>query len=98
MRVPVDLDIEFTSRESWMQALGIARDISLGGMFIETASPASYGVGVLVALRRPDAQSAVLLQGTVRWTHPDGMGVQFGLLGARETYAIVSLQHGARRS
>jgi hypothetical protein len=27
----------------------------------------------------------------VRWTRSDGMGVQFGLIGARETHAITEL-------
>ena len=31
------------------------------------------------------------IPGVVRWTRPDGMGVQFGLLGARETHAITEL-------
>jgi type IV pilus assembly protein PilZ len=31
------------------------------------------------------------LPGIVRWAKPDGFGVQFGSLGARETHAISEL-------
>jgi type IV pilus assembly protein PilZ len=31
------------------------------------------------------------LPAIVRWTKPDGFGVQFGSLGARETHAISQL-------
>jgi type IV pilus assembly protein PilZ len=31
------------------------------------------------------------LPGIVRWVKPGSMGVQFGLLGARETYAITEM-------
>jgi hypothetical protein len=33
----------------------------------------------------------MLLPGIVRWTKQDGMGVQFRLLGARETHAITEI-------
>jgi hypothetical protein len=31
------------------------------------------------------------LPGTVRWAKPGGLGIQFGLLGARETHSIAQL-------
>jgi hypothetical protein len=31
------------------------------------------------------------LSGTVRWTTKSGIGVQFGLLGARETHTITEI-------
>jgi DNA-binding NarL/FixJ family response regulator len=34
----------------------------------------------------------LLVSGTVRWTSKSGMGLQFGLLGARETYAITEVE------
>jgi hypothetical protein len=34
-RSPIHLPLEFTTRDSWDTMPGIARDISLGGMFIE---------------------------------------------------------------
>jgi type IV pilus assembly protein PilZ len=90
-RVPIDVPVEITSRDSWQKAPGIAKDISLGGTFIETALPAAFGVTVLVAFTFP-GQKPMLLPGTVRWTSARGMGVQFGLLGAQETHAITEIE------
>ena len=38
-----------------------------------------------------DARAPSALPGIVRWVKPGSMGIQFGLLGARETYAITEL-------
>lgn len=75
----------------------MGRDISLGGMFIETAIPAAFGVSVLVGFTLPGQRKPLLVSGTVRWTSNGGMGVQFGLLGARETHAITAIEreHGS---
>jgi len=94
--------VEFTSRDSWEKIPGVAKDISLGGMFIETAFAAAFGAAVLVGLTLPGQRKPLLLSGTVRWTSKGGMGVQFGLLGARETHAITEIErehgsaHGSR--
>jgi|HubBroStandDraft_6_1064221.scaffolds.fasta_scaffold1264956_1 hypothetical protein len=90
-RVPIDVPVEVTSRDSWKKAPGIAKDISLGGTFVETAFPATFGVSVLVGFTLP-GEKAMLLPGTVRWTSERGMGVQFGLLGAQETHAITEIE------
>ena len=69
-------------------APGVGRDISVGGMFVETGSPPPFGAEVTIAVQLPGQKDRLVLPAVVRWTRPDGMGVQFGLLGARETYAI----------
>lgn len=78
----------FTAKGSPDKTSGVAKDISLGGMFIETALPAPFGVIVLVGFTLPGQRTPLLVSGTVRWTSTNGMGIQFGPLGARETYAI----------
>lgn len=70
------------------------RDVSLGGMFIETASPPPYGAAVRVFLRLPGLKDEVVVDTIVRWSKPDGMGVQFGVMGARETHALIELLAG----
>ena len=95
-RLAVDVPVEFTSRDSWEKVPGVAKDISLGGMFIETASPAAFGVAVLVGFTPPGQRKPMLVSGTVRWSDKSGMGVQFGLLGARETHAITEWTRAAR--
>jgi hypothetical protein len=79
-RVPIDVPVEVTSSDSWEKAPGTAKDISLGGTFVETALSANFGVSVLVAFTFP-GEKPMVLPGTVRWTRARGMGTQFGLLG-----------------
>src|SRR5580692_8164457 len=63
-------------------------DISLGGMFIQTAAPLLYGASLRVYLPLPGLRSGACIEATVRWSKPTGMGVQFGVMGARETHAL----------
>ena len=69
----------------------ICRDVSIGGAFLETNRPAPFGAKVTVFLRLPGLEKEVAVASTVRWTKPDGMGVQFGVMGARETHALVTM-------
>ncbi len=67
------------------------RDISLGGMFIETTSPAPFGAKIEVLLALEGLKQAASIPSIVRWTTSEGMGVQFGVMGARETFALTQL-------
>lgn len=70
---------------------GLSKDISVGGMFIESDAQLSFGTQVNIVLRLPNTKADSRLPGIVRWIKPGGFGVQFGLLGARETHAISEL-------
>lgn len=70
-------------------------DISLGGTFIETSEIVPFGAPVRVFLRLPGLASESTIDAVVRWTKPTGMGVQFGVMGARETHALMKLLAGA---
>ena len=70
--------------------LGTVRDISVGGAFVESAELLPFGTTVVLVGCLPCAKGDLRLPGIVRWTKADGLGVQFALLGARETHAIVS--------
>jgi Tfp pilus assembly protein PilZ len=74
---------------------GIAKDLALGGMFIETETPAPLNEEIRVHLRLPDAPKEMVLTAVVRWTRRDGMGVQFGLMGAVDTHALTEFLHKA---
>lgn len=67
------------------------RDLSLGGMFIETSSPLAFGTKLSVFVRFPGLERETEIVSTVRWTLPAGMGVQFGAMGARETHGLTEL-------
>ena len=86
----VNLDVEFNVAEGPRQS-GVCRDFSLGGVHIDTPSPAPFGANVTLYLRLKGASNVSALPGIVRWVKLGSMGVQFGLLGARETYAITEM-------
>jgi Tfp pilus assembly protein PilZ len=71
--------------------VGLAKDISIGGMFIESTAKVEFGMQVSIVLRLPNTQADAHLPGVIRWLKPGGFGVQFGLLGARDTHAISEL-------
>jgi type IV pilus assembly protein PilZ len=71
--------------------VGQAKDISVGGMYIESETQVSFGTEVSIVVRLPNTKANARLPGVIRWIKPGGFGVQFGLLGARETHAISEL-------
>ena len=91
VRAPIDVAVECVAKGSTESFSGRATDISLGGMFIRTSRPASFSSEISVHVTLPGQKAAFALPAVVRWTRPDGMGIQFGALGARETHAILSL-------
>jgi len=91
-RVPLQKAVEFSSDsdEVPVRMEGVARDISLGGMFVETQSPCGQGERITIHLTLPEGRHEFSLPAIVRWTSKDGMGVQFGSLGARDTHEITT--------
>ena len=75
---------------------GNGRDISLGGMFIEAGEVPAFGTAVTVITRLPGVQDEARLPAVVRWNKAGGFGVQFGLLGARDTHAITRFMKADR--
>ena len=85
------LALEFTTKASDARVAGHATDLSLGGMFVKTAQPQPFGAEVVVHAKLAKSKTAFALSAVVRWTCEDGMGLQFGPLGAHETHAIMEL-------
>ena len=90
-RAPIDTPVQFSAKGSNEREVGRARDISLGGMFIETTKPPPFGAELVVHVTLPGQKAVFAMPGVVRWARDGGMGIQFGLLGARETHAITEL-------
>ncbi|HEY1696307.1 MAG TPA: PilZ domain-containing protein [Polyangiaceae bacterium] len=90
-RAPIDVSVEFVAKGASERAKGQAKDISLGGMFIETATPPPFGADVVVHVTLPGQRTPFAMPAVVRWLGGGGMGLQFGLVGARETHAITEL-------
>ena len=72
-----------------------ARDVSVGGMFIEAELLPAFGTELTIVGDFPGGPG-LRLPAIVRWANPGGFGVQFGLLGARETHVLTSVVHRGR--
>jgi Tfp pilus assembly protein PilZ len=71
-----------------------SKDISIGGMYVDSAETPSFGAELVIVALLPGAKQEVRLPAVVRWVKPGGFGVQFGLLGAVETHLISELMRG----
>jgi hypothetical protein len=89
-RVTVDTPVSYEQRGAAALA-GLAKDISIGGMFIETTEQLPFGTEITIVGRFAGTKAELRLPAIVRWAKPTGFGVQFGSLGARETHAISEL-------
>ncbi len=69
----------------------MSHDVSLGGMFVESEHNPAFGTKMVVSMYLPGHAQPFDLACTVRWNKPEGFGVQFGRLGARETHALTKL-------
>jgi type IV pilus assembly protein PilZ len=74
----------------------VAKDVSLGGMFLECDDSPPFGTQLTLECRLPGARQDSALPAVVRWTNAMGFGVQFGLLGARETHSLTELMRRHR--
>jgi type IV pilus assembly protein PilZ len=83
--------LEFTMKNPKQIVCGLAKDISVGGLFVATVFPPAVGSNITMRVRLPGLPEEVVIPGVVRWRHPEGMGVQFGAIGAREMRAIGEL-------
>jgi hypothetical protein len=94
-RAPIEVPLTFTvkGRNDWKD--GVGKDIAIGGMSIETAEKLPFNAEVEVSVQLPGDDEIFLMPGVVRWARGGRIGVQFGLIGARETHVITEI---ARRS
>jgi hypothetical protein len=90
----VDEPVEFVAT-SGARHCGICRNISIDGMHIDTAEPASVGSDVIVFMRLPGIEELAALPGVVRWSAPHSFGIQLGLYGASISDAIIRMLAGA---
>ena len=91
-RVPFDGPVEFAQKGAGERIAGQCKDISLGGMYVQTPRPSPFGAELIVHVTLPSSPTPFAIPAVVRWARPgQGMGLQFGLIGARETHAITEL-------
>ena len=89
-RRPVEYSIEIEAA-GVPRIAGVCRDLSLGGMHVEATELPAFAAEVTVHLTLPGGGAPLAMPAVVRWTKPGNVGLQFGLLGARETYAIMEV-------
>jgi uncharacterized protein (TIGR02266 family) len=87
----VDIDIPVTIVHEGSELSAVGRNISQGGMFIETDAKFDYGAKVKVRFALPTTSDPIEADSTIRWTNFQGIGIQFGSLRAREVWAINQL-------
>jgi len=94
-RAPIDAPLTFSLKgtSEWLD--GVGKDIAIGGMSIETAANVPFGAELEISVQLPGDDEIFLMPGRVRWVSGGRIGVQFGLLGVRETHVITEI---ARRS
>jgi len=89
-RVPIDVTVTCEGPSvTAFEARG--KDISVGGMYLHSTKQLPFGTELTLTVRLPGAKKDSRLPAVIRWTKPDGFGVQFGLLGAVETHLISEL-------
>lgn len=91
-RVSVSVQVTCTT-EGGAVVKGVTRDLSVGGAFVDSGDIPAFGSKVSVVLGVAGAEN-LRITGIVRWTKPGGFGVQFQLLGAKETYLLAKLSSG----
>jgi type IV pilus assembly protein PilZ len=65
------------------------RNVSAGGLLVTCAVEIPYGAAVHVRMSLPTGE--VVVPATVRWIRDGDIGLQFGSLRAKETWAIHQL-------
>jgi c-di-GMP-binding flagellar brake protein YcgR len=68
-----------------------SRNISLGGMLIDGTTELPFGTAVKIRIHLPSMKEHSDLPATIRWVRDGAIGVQFGSLRAKETWALNQL-------
>ena len=74
---------------------GVTRNVSLGGLYLFTDARLPFGTDVHIRMQLPALDQPTLAPAVVRWQQPDGVGVQFGQLRARDVWALNQLFRSA---
>jgi type IV pilus assembly protein PilZ len=91
----VNLAVEFVGKVGQWECprTGTCRNLSVGGMFIETSAPLPFDSRIAVFFKVGGVEDPISLYANVRWTSGAGMGIQLHAYGSREMSAIIKLLH-----
>lgn len=90
-RQAVDLNATVSAEGVSQVIEGKIRDLSIGGMFFLCEDKVPFGAKVTVQIHFPKPSGTLAIPAVVRWVGDEGVGLQFGLTGARETHAIAQV-------
>lgn len=96
-RARVDFAVELVVKGSDARLPARARDVSVGGMQVEASTLLPVSTEVVAHITFPGEKRPLAMPAVVRWAREGGIGLQFGLLGARETHAITEAMSAAER-
>ncbi len=68
-----------------------SRNISLGGMLVDGTTDLPFGTELKVRIHLPAMKESSDLPATIRWIRDGAIGLQFGMLRAKETWALNQL-------
>ncbi len=89
-RIDVALAVELVTKDGASFA-GTTRDVSIGGAFVTLAHTLPFGAEVKLRIRFPANKEPSEISTIVRWVLPEGVGVQFQALRAKDTWAVNQL-------
>lgn len=93
-RYSIRLPVQLSAGERLIQ--GESRNLSIGGMFVETSEPIPYGTQLQVSFQIPTHNKEIKVNGLVCWVEKDGqtpvgVGLKFSALCAIEVWALNQL-------
>ena len=87
-----DHELPVTIIHDGKELTGATQNVSLGGMLVNQVSgEVPFGAAVQVRMHLPAMKQEMTVDATVRWSAPDGVGLQFGSLRAMEVWALNQL-------
>jgi type IV pilus assembly protein PilZ len=89
-RKPVELAATLSLEGTEEVIGGKIRDLSIGGTFFLCSESIPFATRVTMWIVFPK-HGSLAIPAVVRWGGQEGVGLQFGLMGARETHAIVEI-------
>ncbi len=83
-----DCNLDVTVAIDGLDVVATATNVSLGGIFVSTEMEVAYGTQGKLTFRVPALKEDAVVDVTVRWVKPGGLGLQFGSLRAIEVWAL----------
>lgn len=88
-RFPIELPVLLVHAGG--EARGVTKNLSLGGAALALDAPVPFGAEAKVRVRLPALKEDTEIGVTVRWLRDGLVGVQFGTLRAKDTWALNQL-------